>query len=380
MKRFVAVVVFVCVAGGGVWAEGLEFSGLLDSTVLLGAGAGDRSGFIYGLEEYAAIRMQAKLRDGAAFYGALNLSSSSGAYAQAGARLAGANAPFTRGLSPSALVVGENYLAALELERLYFRLNGDYLDCEAGLMRMAFGYGLVFGPMDFLNPRNPLRPEARPRALLGVDLAYYPADALKFRALSAAARDPFADFGAGTLVGLAGEYHGGRLSLQGLYVYESPHDTLSRGLHRFGLSLKGDLVLGLAAEALYTYDPQAAFGPAGDGLEGLALSLGFDYAFLDGDLYVLAEYLYRGGRSAGALGSGGNQYLYASGLYRLNDYTGLGLGLMAALDDLSFTPVVTAEYEVFQAFTLIFNCQVPLPPGGEADHYVQSTLTARLRF
>jgi hypothetical protein len=369
-------------------------SGYLDSTVFMGAGAGSGPGFIYGLEEYANIRLQARVRDEALFYGSVNLSASSGSYAQAVLPVTVPGQTAVPG--PALVTLGDNYAAALELERLYVKISREKTDFQAGLTRMAFGYGLVFGPMDFLNTRNPLHPDARPRAVLGADLAYYPAGDLKVQGFSAAARNPLAGSGAGTLAGLSAEYHGENLSLQGLYVYESPHNTFTRGIHRFGLSLKGDLVAGLAAETIYTHDPRG-LNTAENAKEGLALSLGLDYAFLGGDLYVLVEYLYCGNRSSAAesLGFTGNHYVYANGLYRLGDYTGLGLGSMAALDDFSFALILTVEHELFQGFTLNLNCQVPLdrslsggaagefgplPPGAAAGRYVQSTLKARLRF
>ncbi|MDR0642671.1 MAG: hypothetical protein LBG07_09455 [Treponema sp.] len=367
-------------------------SGYLDSSVSLGAGAGDSPGFIYGLEEYANIRLQAEIREEAVFYGSFNLIASSGTYARAGALLASSTALSSLGLNPSALAAGENYAAGMELERLYFKVSRGKAVFQGGLVRMAFGWGLAFGPMDFLNPRNPLLPDARPRAVLGGDLAYYPAANAKIQAFSAAARDPFAASGAGTLAGLAGEYHGGRLSVQGLYAYESPHNTVPQGVHRFGLSLKGDFFAGLAAEMLYTFDPRLKSGEG-----GLAASLGLDYFFLDGDLYILAEYLYSGDGSSTVSSPGftGNHYLFVNGLYRLSDYTSLNLGCMAALGDLSFTPVLALEHELFQGFTLSLNCQIPLdrslsggaagefgplPPGAPAGRYFQSTVKTRLRF
>jgi hypothetical protein len=363
-------------------------SGHLDSSVSMGAGAGSSPDFLYGIEEYANIRLQAKLRELAAFYGSLNLIAVSGTYAESGAWLGMAQA--AQGLSPSALVAGENYAAALELERLYVKVSPEKADLQAGLTRMAFGYGFAFGPMDFLNPRNPLLPDARPRAVLGADLAYYPLENAAIRGFTAAPRDPFAGSGAGTLGGLAGEYHAGRLSLQGLYAYESPHDAFSQGLHRFGFSGKGDLILGLAAELLYICDPRAAAGE-----EGLAASAGFDYSLLDGKLYVLAEYLYSGDRSstAGSLGFKGNHYLFAQGLYRLSDYTSVSLGCMAAPGDGSCTPVLGAEHELSQGLILSLSCRIPLdlglsgagefgplPPGAGAGRYFHSVIKLRLRF
>ncbi|MDR1444215.1 MAG: hypothetical protein LBI94_05005 [Treponema sp.] len=357
-------------------------SGYLDSSVSLGAGAGSSPAFLYGIEEYANIRLQARLREGAAFYGSLNLLAVSGTYAEA-ARNAALRDAAVWGAS-SALTAGANYAAALELERLYVKISPETADFQAGLIRTAFGYGYVFGPMDFLNPRNPLLPDSRPRAVLGADLAYYPAADLKLQGFTAAAGNPFAGSGAGTLGGLAGEYHGEWLSLQGLYVFESPGPA-PRGIHRFGLSVKAEL--GLAAELLYTCDPRTPEG-------GLAASAGFDYSLLDGKLYVLAEYLYSGDRSstAASLGFRGNHYLFAQGRYRLSDYTSLGLGCMAAPEDPSFTPVITAEHELFQGLTLNLTCQIPLGSSGNGEfgplpsgaagpgRYFYSTVKVRLRF
>jgi hypothetical protein len=359
------------------------FSGYLDSSVFMGAGAGDASGFIYGIEEYANIRLQAKVRDMGTFYGSFNFTAVSGAYAQP--------------VSP--FVSGENYAAAMELERLYFKVAGEMLDFQGGLMRLAYGYGLAFGPMDFLNPRNPLKPDARPRAILGADLAFFPTDNTKLQGFTASARNPFVPSGSGTLAGLSGEYHGDYLSVQGLYAFESAGDQSPDGLHRFGLSLKGDVEVGLAADMLYTYDPHAKTRE-----DGLAASLGLDYSFLDGDLYVLAEYLFSGdssstSRSQQLTGFTRNHYLFAQGAYRLGEYTTVNLGCMAGLQDLSFAVMLGGEHELFQGFTISLSCQIPLdrsyfdgdsgefgpiPPGQPGGTQVgsrfQSTLKARLKF
>jgi hypothetical protein len=374
MRKLCCLLVILFFALGSLHAEPV-ISGYLDSTAAMGAGAGDTDDFTYGLEEYANIRLQAKVRDMATFYGSFNFIAASGTYARAG------------GLVPGAFVSGDNYSAALELERLYFKVAGEKLDLQAGLMRIAFGYGMVFGPMDFLNPRNPLLPDARPRALLGGDLAYFPTGSVKLQGFTRAPRNPLTPDGAGTLAGFAGEYHGDRVSVQGLYAFESPR------LSRFGLSLKGDLVAGFAADMLYTYDPGAKAAK-----DGLAASIGADYSLLDGKLYILAEYLYSGdstSRLSQTAGFSHNHYLFAQGLYRYSDYTNVTLGCMAALEDVSFTPVLGAEHELFQGFTLSLSCQIPLdrsrwgggagefgpvPPGQRAGSRFNGTIRARLRF
>lgn len=401
----VSAALSILLAGSFAFADGLEFSGLLDSTFTMGAGAGDSSSFSYGLEEFFNLRMQAKVWNEAAFYGALNFIAASGTYARDAACLGTANTAAFPGLTPTAFVGGENYAAALELERLYFKISGEKLDFQGGLTRLAFGYGFAFGPMDFLNPRNPLKPDARPRAVLGADLALYPIDGLKIRGFTAASRDPFNETGRGIPAGLSGEYHGDRVSVQGLYVFEFPQDGMAGstpggetpdGLHRFGLSAKGDLVLGLAAEALYIYDPHEQTGE-----DGLAVSFGADYSFWDGKIYILAEYLYSGDSSSTSLANGftHNHYFYAQGMYRYSDYTNFSLGCMAGLEDSSFVPTLGAEHELFQGFTVSLNCRIPLDrsyaggdpgefgpippgqaPGAEMGSRFNSTLKARLRF
>jgi hypothetical protein len=402
---FILAALSILSAGSFAFADGLEFSGLLDSTVTMGAGAGDSSAFSYGLEEFFNLRMQAKVRDRATFYGALNFIAAAGTYARDAVRPGTANTAAFPGLTPAAFAGGENYTAALELERLYFKISGEKLDFQGGLIRLAFGYGFAFGPMDFLNPRNPLKPDARPRAVLGADLALYPTDELKLRGFTAASRNPFNETGKGIPAGLSGEYHGGRVSVQGLYAFEFPQDGMTGStpggetpgeLHRFGLSAKGDLVLGLAAEALYIYDPHERTGE-----DGLAVSFGADYSFWDGKIYILAEYLYSGDSSSTSLANGftHNHYFYAQGMYRYNDYTSFSLGCMTGLEDASFVPTLGAEHELLQGFTVSLNCRIPLDgsytggnsgefgpippgqtPGAEMGNRFSSTLKARLRF
>jgi hypothetical protein len=387
---------------GAAFAEGPEFSGVLDSTVSLGAGAGEASGFSYGLEEYLNLRMQAKLRGGITFYGAVNLIAAAGVFAEEAAALAHAASP----LPLSSFTTGESYAAALEPERLYFRVNGEYLDGEAGLMRLAFGYGQVWGPSDFLNPKQPLLPDARPRAVLGSSLAYYPGDTVKLTLFGAAPKDPLDSGGGGFIAGLSADRHGDRVSLQGLYAFETPRPRSPLGIHRAGFSIKADLELGLLADLLYSWNPQSA-----PGIDGLAASAGFDYSFYRGKFYCLAEYLYSGAASvtAGerwdgspeepipAAGLGHRHYLYALILYHWSDYTNTSLACAAGLEDLSFTPMLSVEHELLQGLTVILRGQVPLdrdvftgngkqgefgplPPGSSRGQRFQFTAKARLRF
>ncbi|MFP3040205.1 hypothetical protein LQZ19_00120 [Treponema primitia] len=340
--RFIAVLLLIFPLSAGAQT----FSGILDSKLTLGAGAGNASDFLYGFEEYANIRMQAKVKDRGAFYGALNLIAASGASSQ------------------GSMDAGENYAAYIELERLYFRLNGESVGLDAGLMRLPFGYGQAWGSSDFLNPRSPLSTTARPRAILGAACSLYPADSAKLLVFTASPRNPFEQDGGGLIAGLSAENHWGRASLQALYAYETPVLS-SSGIHRWGLSVKADLIVGLVADALYAWNPNAAAG-----IDGLSAGAGFDYSFLDGDCYVLTEYLYNGSDSSTASGIFALQqqnYLYALFRYRFNDYTSASLACAAALDDLSFSPTLSMDYEIFQGMSLSISAQVPLDKAVLAD-------------
>ena len=381
---------FLGARGGALFGQGLEFSGVLDSTAAFSLALGGSRSFDSYYEEYANLRMTAKLREGAAFYGALNLIASAGSSALSA----------SSGASPSSVMIRENYTAAMELERLYFRIQGDSLDFDGGLMRIAFGYGQVFGPSDFLNPKNPLVPDARKRAVLGGALSVYPLDSLKLRLFGTAPKNPVFPEAGGGLAGIAGDWHGERLSVQALYAYEALKDRFPAGIHRWGLSLKADLVVGLVADMLYTYDREAeavdegrAFtnGPAF--INGLAFSGGLDYSFLEGEFYVLAEYLYNGASSSTSADGGnltglsGDHFLYTGITWRFRDDTGLTLACLSGLGDPSFTPVLSTEHELFQGLTLSLSAQAPLDRelfsvGGpeKAGNRFLLTAKARLRF
>ena len=153
--------------------------------------------------------------------------------------------------------------------------------------------------------------------------------------------------------------HWDKASLQGLYAFESPQAGSGRGVHRLGMSVKADVEIGLAADALYALN-----AGAGAGIEGLSFSLGGDYSLWGGKLIVLAEYLYSGGRSSTALGYGGSlsnrNYLYSGMRFIISDYTSAGLALISGFDDVSFTPILSLEHDLFQGMTLSLSAKIPL--------------------
>jgi len=366
MKKYVLLILAIGL-NGIVFAAGPELSGVADTTFNYTAGAGDAPDHSFGMEEYANIRLRVRAGEKAIFYAAFNLTALTGNYLERAAMLGSVyQNPY---FASTPFIYGQNYAAGMELERLYIRINGDYIDAEAGLLRINFGYGQVWGSSDFLNPRNPLFPNARPRGVLGLNASYYPIDSLKLMGFIAAPKNPLETKGGGEIHGLSMNQHWDRASLQALYAFQNADSTFGQGIHRFGLSLKADLELGFVVDGLYTLNLENV-----KGIDGLSLGAGFDYSFLGGDVYVLAEYLFNGSSSVTALGFGGNwsnnHYLYGTALYRFNDHCNLGLSTVFCFDDLSFSPFATLNYEFFQGFSFTLNCRVPLDRktfgGGEA--------------
>jgi len=352
MKRQISLFVFaLLIITGSLAAQGITVSGQLESSVSMSAGAADSSPFSYGFEEYANLRFQSRIRDRAAVYGAVNLIAAAGDYAAA-VKLA-VDSPL------NLYTGGENFIAVIELERLYFRLNFDAANLDGGLFRLPFGYGQVWGPTDFLNPKNPLKPDARPRAILGAGLSFYPSDDIKLLGFYAAPRNVFSGEGKGSRIGISMDKHTQKVSIQALYSFETPDVNSNNGIHRAGFSLKTDLKAGIVIETLYTYNHEA-----GTELDGLSFSIGADYSFLDGNLIALAEYLYNGEKSSTALGYGGsfsnNNYLFTSLTLRFNDYTNISAAVITGFDDISFTPVITFNHDLFQGATLIITAQAPM--------------------
>jgi hypothetical protein len=372
-KLFAAL--FLTISVFHLSAQNITFSGILDSAFSFSAAKGE---VFLGVEEYANLRMQAKLRDRAAIFGAVNLIAAAGDYAANAALAAvpGGSSP----ISTTAFSAGENFIAAIELERLYFRLNFEAADFDGGLMRLPFGYGQVWGSSDFLNPKNPLKPDARPRAVLGAGLSWYPADELKVLGFGTAPRDPFSLNAKGWLTGISFDRHYDIASIQTLYSFETPKDGSNNGIHRAGFSLKADAIAGLVFDTLYTYNYEA-----GTGINGLSFSAGADYSYFDGNLMVLAEYLYNGKTSSTALGYGGyfadRHYLYTGGTWRFSDYTNMTAAFIFSFDEFSFTPLVTLSHDLFQGAVLTITAQLPMDSNTFSDDgSLLFNCSARLRL
>jgi hypothetical protein len=330
-------------------SAGLSFSGVFESAVSANAGAGEAQALTYGTEQYANIRMQSRVGDYATFLGAVNFIAAAGDYAVR---------PAAMGVDVD---VGENYVAAIELERLFFRIKTEKFNFDGGLMRMPFGFSNVWGPSDFLNPKNPLKPDARPRAVLGGMVSWFPIDDFKVQGFAAAGRDPLASNSG--IAGVSADRHWGKASVQALYSFERSEDfpgtALNPWTHRAGLSLKADLELGFVADMLYTYNSEIE-----DKVDGLSFSAGFDYSLFSAKLIINAEYLYSGAASSTSILGGGSffnrHYLYTGLTWRFSDFTNAGIALISGIDDVSFIPVVTFNKELFQGVSLSAMAQIPL--------------------
>ena len=353
MKRFFVLPAFLFFASVSSALFAQELSAVLDSTVNYTAGAGEAKSHSFGFEQFANLRLRMG-GEKASFISAFNAVVVSGNFA--------AN-------RTGALAEGANYAAALEIERLYFRINGNLFDTEAGFQRMAFGYSQVWRSSDFLNPQNPLSYNARPKGVMGTTFSFYPIYSMELKLFAAAPDIPFAalatnplavEAGNGDfLAGVSLDQHWNRASLQGLYAYETPPANSEPGRHRFALSLKADLELGFAADLFYTLNPAKT-----SSIDGLSASAGFDYSFLDGDLYLLFEYLFNGSVSATARNFGGiwinRHFLYGTVLYRFNSHSSLSLSSAFCFDDLSLQPSARFDYDVFQGFSINVSISVPL--------------------
>ena len=353
---------FFVIGGIPHLAAQISFSGILDSSVSLRAGAGDAPAFSYGIEKYANLRMVARLREMASVFADVNF------MALAGDTAAG----MQEGIFATPFAAGENFIAGFELERLYFRINAENARLDAGLMRIPIGHGLIWRPTDFLNPANPLVTNARPRGVLGAELSWWPAFDFKVVGFGAAPRNPFSRQGEGGHIGITAEREWNNIVAKVLYAFESPRGGLrdipgmgplipsaNFGIHRAGLSLQADLELGLVLDILYSYNHEQETR-----LDGLAVSFGFDYSLFRGNLIIMAEYLFNGASSSTSIAGGGNfsneHYLYTGFMWRFNDFTSAGIALISSFDDLSFTPILTYSQEVFQGATLTLTAQIPL--------------------
>jgi hypothetical protein len=185
------------------------------------------------------------------------------------------------------------------------------------------------------------------------------------------------------------DFHFPSASLQLLYARK-------KRINLFGLSAKIEAIAGFTIDAAYSLDEDVLesgswHGESWNGLQGLEASAGVDYSILNGNLYLVGQYLYNGpgmlapgdeldrlyatgsvpwdeiapveriaasGTRPGGLNR--SNYLYAAMVYRIDDYTSAGLSTVVSLDDASFLPALSLEFELFQGMDLTFEGRAPL--------------------
>jgi len=371
-----AAAIFIFFTINSLYAQ-ITVSGILDSAVSVSAREGD---FSLGIEEYANLRFQSRIRDRAVVFGAVNLIAAAGDNAVNAASIAalGSGAPF----NTTAYIGGDNYIAAIELERLHFRLNFETADFNGGLMRLPFGYGQVWGSSDFLNPKNPLKPDARPRAVLAAGLSWYPKDELKLLGFCASARNAFLNDGSGMLTGLSADRQWDKADVQALYSFELPSEGSGDGIHRIGFSVKADMEAGFVIDMLYAYNHEARTE-----IDGLSFSIGADYSLFDGNMIVLGEYLYNGENSSTAFSMERNifgfpdrHYVYSGVTWVFNSFINLSGALIFGFDNFSFTPLFTFNHDLFQGASLTITAQIPVNRDEADDLKTSFNCSVRLRL
>ena len=343
--------------------------------------------FLQGWSTFANLRLKAG-GENLSFFLSANVTAVSGFYTQA---------------APTPVSVG--------LERLYFRAGGEAVDVEAGLIRIARGYGYVFSPLDLFNPRdatNSVDPQARPVGKWGIHASFFPGDLWKIEAFGLAPDNPLEKGMWGSRLGGATTFSLGAVNVDLLASLFFPEIALDRdpasvSLPPYtsndfsvvtGFAVKADVKVGLFVEAVYRFDRkvfrQGTYdGRTFHGFEELEAAAGVDYTF--GDIYLLAEYSFYGpghvawGESLDVLylspawkdyspldrfalldpskkplSFARHDYLFLLSRYSAAQDLSLGISCLAGLDDLSALLTAFADYEVMQGLTLQASVLLPV--------------------
>ncbi|MBN2434352.1 MAG: hypothetical protein JXK07_03695 [Spirochaetes bacterium] len=340
-----------------ILADQPVISGISESSIK----AGDTcyTGYSWMAEQFANIRMRADLNDRGVIHAAVNASASSNK--------------------------DEKTTTNIEIERLYMSIYSEKSDISAGFMRIPFGYGQAFKPSDFINPRNPLYPEARLKGVLGANAQFYHIQDIKIQLFAADRSDSAQYIEENSIVagGASLDYHNPLFSVQTLYAIQQPVEHSSNSpVHFAGLSLKFDAIAGFAIDTLYAHDGEDSGEP-----DGLKAAFGIDYSLLKGKLYLLMQYFYNGTSSLKSsdkldklygsdewyklspydrIPANGfheyyrRHYLLLNGVYNLSDYTSISAIIVANIEDYSFIPSIRTEHQPFQGLTLGLTFRIPV--------------------
>lgn len=348
------------------------------------------SALSWGWTNYVNLRLKSQLQDGLSFNLAINLSTLSGYYAAYYAALTGTSVPIP------------------ELERLYFKAGSDYIDVEAGLIRIPRGYGFVFSPLDIFNLRdatNSLDPQARPKGKWAIHTTFYPQDMWKLELFAVAPDNPQEKEVWDSKFGCATTFSLGKVNwdlLYTLFLPEVPYNTApplpymhNNFVHAAGFAFKADIEIGLFAEALYRLDYQALntglyYGKDYQWYHGLEAALGADYTLPATNVYLLAEYLFYGSGqvdwdesrldslymnpawetldltarasnpAALPLPYARHDYLFLLSRYAPEQDLRIGISCLMGLDDLSALITAFGEYDLLQGLTLQASYLLPV--------------------
>lgn len=358
------VIIFSCLLVPVVAQESIVISGVAKSTV--GTLFDTDENWNFTAEQYANFRIHAPVSESGVIHAAFNVLASA---------------------TPEDGVVTEG-----ELERLYVLFRFDTSDLSAGLMRIPFGYGMGIRPTDIINPQNPLFPDARLRGVLASLVAWYPKDELRIQAFAVQRTDEYFEgqsisFRGESLFGCSLDRHTPRFSAQGLALATVPGKGPDAFLLHLGFSIKFDLIAGFALDALVTTDGKTRFAEGRDNA-AIAAAAGCDYSCFDGNLFILAQYLYtsagllsaddslstlissgsvadNGPTSLQSLQNNGSTYIrrhygFLTVLYNHSDYARLQISVLASPVDSSCFSTLRHEFEPAQAVTLVTLLAVPL--------------------
>ncbi|AEJ20350.1 hypothetical protein [Gracilinema caldarium] len=403
-------------------ASDWQWSGMSESLVRSswGYGYNETSNNLFGIEQYANLRMKAPVGDRGIFISSVNL------YIQSG----------------SSNEVNENntdsfYSSTIDVDRLYYQIKGDSFATDMGILRLSFGFGQLFRPTDFLIHPNPRNPDARPRGILGLVCNWYPMDTLKMSFFGTGPYDTTETNGRTSLAGIVSEHHGNHWSVQGLYAIQAGRPAMKVGsvtlrdatnepLHRFGSSIKYDGPVSIVFDALYTLDmhwlhTQTYYTRDWIWYRGLEAAIGLDFSINDGMFIITSQYWYNGGSALVSQDSidmlytkdwintvpeqrsfnvnlplgdlNRMHYFIVNGIYKIDDYTMLGSNALIALEDGSFLCSFNIDHTLFQGTTVSLVNKIPvdmtmLYPSGwygelgpaHVGYWVEMTLKLVMRF
>lgn len=295
-----------------------------------------------------------------------------------------------------------SYVGSIELERLYFKAGNDFFDIETGLIRISSGQKeSSFSPIDFLNPRNPLNPTARPDPRLAILVTFYPANLFNVQIFTIAPDNPLESKGWDFKFGTKAKFFFKKFNFEVLYSlflpqieYEKdpkninlPESVNNDFTHIAAISFKIDIEIGLFFDILYRFEHKSFksgkyYGKTFYGYEGLEASFGIDWTLPGGIVYMKLEYLFYGSgmldwwdeideiyilewkyknpydrslllkSEKKVLNFLRHNYIFGLVNVKVNDYLRLGASYLFGADDQSGLLTIFSEIEPFQAFTI----------------------------